>query len=191
VFQDFLSLLNVSTVEEARSLTSDTLIAANVQQIENAPYGTYPYGPTVDHSFVPGLPSELLVQGLFDKNVRVLVGHNADEGLYFVDPRVANETAFQNYVRKYMPLIQDSVLNYITDELYPPIYNGSQPYIGFLARISLFTSEALLSCNAHYLTRALSNNAYAYQFSVLPGTMGRISLTLSITALRQVSTAWQ
>ncbi len=62
-FQQFLSLLNISTLEEARMLPSDKLITANSKQISNAPYATFIYGPAVDGLFSPEIPSKLLLQG--------------------------------------------------------------------------------------------------------------------------------
>ena len=36
-------------------------------------------GPVVDGNFVPDLPGKLLLQGAFAKNLKVMVGHNANE----------------------------------------------------------------------------------------------------------------
>jgi len=65
MLQQFLSLLNVSTLQEARGLPSSTLIAVNNKQILHAPYANYIYGPAVDGAFTPGIPSELLLQVSF------------------------------------------------------------------------------------------------------------------------------
>jgi carboxylesterase type B len=62
-FHAFLSLLNVSTLEEARKLPSETLIAANYQRISAAPYSTYVYGAVVDNLLVPGVLNKLLRKG--------------------------------------------------------------------------------------------------------------------------------
>ena len=78
-FQDFLSLLNVKTIEEARQLPFSKLLQANAQQVGASSYGTFTYGPTVDSKFVPALPGELLLHGQYDKSLKVMVGHNADE----------------------------------------------------------------------------------------------------------------
>ena len=78
-YNDFISLLNVSTIEQARQLPFSDLLRANVLQINPNPYGIYTFGPVVDGDFVPAMPGELLLHGQYDKNVRVMVGHNADE----------------------------------------------------------------------------------------------------------------
>jgi hypothetical protein len=39
----------------------------------------YTYGPAVDGDFVPALPGELLLHEQFSKDVKVMVGHDANE----------------------------------------------------------------------------------------------------------------
>lgn len=79
VLNDFLGLANVSTVEEARQLSFAQLVIANTIQVGLAPYGNFIYGPTVDGAFAPATPGELLLHGNFAKDVKVMVGHNAQE----------------------------------------------------------------------------------------------------------------
>lgn len=75
----FLSLLNVSTIDEARALPFDDVYAANAKQVGDAPYGQFVYGPAVDGTFVPDLPGKLLRNGQFHRSVSTVLGHNADE----------------------------------------------------------------------------------------------------------------
>ena len=78
-FATFLSLLNVTTLEEARQLPSSVLQQANAMQVGASTYGVFTYGPSVDGDFVPDLPGLLLLHGQFDKSLRVMVGHNSNE----------------------------------------------------------------------------------------------------------------
>ena len=78
-FQEFLSIMNVTTIQEARDLPSEALINANTQIVSQSPYGQFTFGPAVDGSFVPALPGKLLLQGSFSKDIRIMVGHNSDE----------------------------------------------------------------------------------------------------------------
>jgi carboxylesterase type B len=172
-FQDFLRTLKVKTIEEARKLPSSALIAGNAMQIGSNPtYTSFTYGPVVDGSFVPDLPGKLLLQGSFDKKVKVMAGHNSDEGVFFTDPRVTDDASLANYFRSIFPGIQDSVLNDLTSTLYPAVYDGSQPYKNGLDRTILIFSELVLDCNTNYLARAYGNKTYNYQFSVPPGIHG-------------------
>jgi carboxylesterase type B len=79
ILDGFLGLLNVSTIEEARQLPFAALQTANVKQVGASPYGGFTYGPVVDGDFVPALPGVLLLHGQYDKSLRVMVGHNAQE----------------------------------------------------------------------------------------------------------------
>ena len=67
VFNLFLKLLNVSSLQEARKLPSSALIAANLMQVGlESDYGFFTYGPVVDGAFTPALPGKLLLQGAFN-----------------------------------------------------------------------------------------------------------------------------
>ena len=63
----------------SRCMPYSALVQANAQQVGAAVYGQFVYGPTVDGDFVPALPGELLLHGQYPKNLKVMVGHNADE----------------------------------------------------------------------------------------------------------------
>ena len=79
IFNDYLSLLQVDSIDDARRLSFLELQRANVQQVEASPYGLYTFGPVVDGNFVPALPGELLLHGQFAENVSVMVAHNENE----------------------------------------------------------------------------------------------------------------
>ena len=165
-FQNFLSLLNVSSIEEARQLPSQALIAANALQIAGSFYGGETYGPVVDGLFVPALPGRLLMQGSFHKNIKVMVGHNADEGLSFTNPAITNTTALVTFLEEFLPDISPSIVSYIDTVLYPPVFDGSYPYKTQFQRAVQLVSEAAFTCNTNYLDLAFENGTFAYQWSV-------------------------
>ncbi|WPH04316.1 Hypothetical protein R9X50_00720500 [Acrodontium crateriforme] len=171
-FKGYLELLNVSSLEEARKLPYSALQTANIEQVGTAQYGAFIYGPAVDGDFVPAMPGELLLHGQFDKSIRVMAGHNADEGLAFTSPFISNDTAFAAFVEQSLPSIKanPSALEYITKTLYPPIFDGSQAqgYKDQIARAAAFISEGVFTCNTHYLDKAYKNETYAYFFTIPP-----------------------
>ncbi|KAL9582931.1 MAG: hypothetical protein Q9203_005285 [Teloschistes exilis] len=171
-FDTFLSLLNVSTLAEARQMNSSALSKANVQQVAGSPYGLFSYGPVVDGLFVPALPGKLLLQGSFDHSLKLMLGHNADEGLTFTTPFVTNDTAHDEFVKSYVPDIDPSVAGYIEDQLYPTVSNSTL-YTDETGRLSLLISELAFVCNTLYLDRAFGNETFAYQFSVPPALHGQ------------------
>lgn len=172
-FQAFLTLLNVSTIEEARQLPTSALVVANLIQVANSSYGAFTYGPVVDGLFAPALPGKLLLQGSYDKNVNVMVGHNADEGLLFTSPFVTNNTGYDSYLTVSFPAINPAIVDYIANVLYPPVFDGSYPYTSQIGRTVLTISESSFTCNTVYLDHAFANKTYSYQFSVPPALHGQ------------------
>lgn len=177
IFNDFLALLNVSTLAEARKLPSSAIIAANAQQVYSAAYGQFVYGPSVDGDFVPALPGQLLARGQFDKNVTVMTGHNANEGLLFTSPFINNNSALDTYLLTSFPALNymPETLNYITQVLYPPIFDGSQAqnYTSQIGRVDAIISEFVFTCNAVYINKAYNNQTHAYLFDVPPSLHGQ------------------
>lgn len=176
VFNSFLALANVTTLEEARQLPYEALQLANIIQVANSTYGQFTYGPVVDGGFVPALPGQLLARGQFDKTVRVMVGHNADEGLLFTTPFVQNNTEFAELVATFFPALDSNAqaLEYITNVLYPPIFDGSQAmnYTNQIGRVAALVSELVFTCNTFYLDKAYNNETYSYFFTVPPALHG-------------------
>ena len=157
-FEAFLKLLNVTTIEEARQLQSSALIAANIAQVglvskadddhgfftdrDKSPYGLFTYGPVVDGLFAPALPGKLLLQGSYDTGIKVLLGHNADEGLLFTSPAVTNNSALAVTLQTDFPDLNPSISAYIQDVLYPPVFDGSLGYKDEIGRTDLIITES-------------------------------------------------
>ena len=144
-FETFLSLLNVSTIEEVRQLPSSAVIGANAVQVANSSYGLFTYGPVVDGLFAPAIPGKLLLQGSYDHDLTLMLGHNADEGLLFTDPGVTNDSTFDQYIRRTFPAINPSVAEYIENVLYPrelPGTLGTTGYSDETGRVVLSISES-------------------------------------------------
>lgn len=108
IYQQFLSLLNVSTLQEARKLPSNTLIAANQKQ------------SLMRHTQIEFTVLQLTVRLHLESR------HNTNEGVLFADARVANDTLFAQFIHQMLrPDVQDSIVDYISDDRYPAQYDGS------------------------------------------------------------------
>ena len=169
----FLKLLNVSTIKEARALPSSALIVANIIQVGGSSYGQFSYGPVVDGLFAPALPGKLLLQGSFDKKLKLLIGHNADEGLVFSSPGVTNDTAYAQLLTTNFPDINPATASYVENVLYPADFSGKYGYTDQIGREALTIADSSFTCNTNYLDRAFGNQTYAYQFSVPPALHGQ------------------
>lgn len=168
----FFSVLNVSTLAEARQKSSDEVILANTIQVGFSYYGTFTYGPVVDGIFAPQLPGILLGSGRFAKNISVMVGHNIAESPGFTPPWLTTEADFEAWLQIAFPGITQAALSYILNVLYPPVYDGSQPYTSPLERAFLMVQEPIFACNTYYLDTAFNNQTYSYEFQVPPGFHG-------------------
>lgn len=173
-YQKFLSLTNSSSLADLRRLPADVIMRANAQQITyDSGWGTFVYGPVVDGSFAPLEPGQLLAQGRFDKEVQIMTGHNSDEGALFTPPYLTTDATLQAQIEVAFPHAPQKSVDYVTKTLYPPVFDGSQPYKNQFERGSLIISEAVFTCNTNYLATALGNKTYSYLFSIPPGFHGQ------------------
>lgn len=131
IFDTFLALLNVTTIEQARQLPFEALLVANIIQVANSSYGDFTYGPVVDGLFAPAIPGKLLLQGSYDHNLKLMLGHNADEGLDFTSPFITNDTTFNEFVLTAFPTISPAVAEYVETVLYPPYMPGVLALSGY------------------------------------------------------------
>ncbi|KAG9380385.1 PnbA Carboxylesterase type B [Pyrenophora tritici-repentis] len=172
-YQKFLKLANATSLAELRALPSEDIIRASAQQvIFDSQYGGFSYGPVVDGLFVPLQPGRLLAQGRFDQDVRVMVGHNANEGALFTPAFIPNDTVLESQLSGSFVNIPKKFLNYITKTLYPPVFDGTYGYKSQFERGSLIVAEGVFTCNTEYLSRAYGNSTYSYLFSVPPAIHG-------------------
>lgn len=172
-YRKFLQLTNSTSLADLRALSSEAVIRANKQQvIYDSAYGLFTYGPVVDGNFVPLQPGQLLAQGRFAKDVRVMVGHNANEGALFTPPFVNISGNIDQLLRSNFGSISQQSLDYITETLYPDVFDGSQGYTTNFGRADTIISEAVFTCNTNYLSRGFNNKTYSYLFAVPPAFHG-------------------
>lgn len=175
-FNNFMTLAGVSTLKQLRALPEQKLIEANILQVGHSGYGSFTYGPTVDGTFVPALPGQLMLQGNYNKNVTVMTGKNSNEGILFTDPLVLNDTALTEAITLFLPTISPQVLDYVTKTLYPPAPHseGNLSYTTETGRYSAAIGEGVFQCNSFYMDTAYTglNQAYGYYFEVPFGYHG-------------------
>lgn len=172
--QEFLQLLNVSTIQQARRLPSSKLIAANAYQVATkSAYGSFTYGPVVDGLFVPQPPGQMLIGGQFHHDVEIMVGHNADEGILFTSPDDRVQDAFIQSIQALLDDIIPGMIDYMLSYLYPPVFDGRHGYKDNIGRASQVIADVAFQCNTDYLNRAFDNHTYSYMFSVPPAFHGQ------------------
>ncbi|KAI1409314.1 alpha/beta-hydrolase [Hypoxylon sp. FL1857] len=160
--QDLMQMLNVSSLNELRTLPSETFIRANALQIySHAPYGSNMYGPSPDGSLVPALPGQLLANGSFHKNISIMVSHNTLEGLTFTKPTIKTAEDYLDMLHQSLPTISNETLNFISNT-----FDQFQ-------RALVTVQDVAIVCNTRYLANAMSDRAYGIQFAVPPGIHGQ------------------
>ena len=130
----------------------------------------------VDGTYLPDTPKELFQQGRFDHSLSVMTGHNQDEGSLFVpNTLLTNDSSYTAYFDSlFRPVTSNTTtLDQLTQELYPPVFNGSQGYTTQAERNNLTLADAAVVCNSRFINQASFNSApYAYEFSVPPAVHG-------------------
>ncbi|KAH7110372.1 carboxylesterase family protein-like protein [Dendryphion nanum] len=172
LFNDFLARLNVSTLQEARLLSTEALVRANMAVVRDSSYGTFSFGPTVDGDFVPAIPAVSLLDGRFDPNVTIMVGHNPDEGVLFTPPNATNVTTFVDSILALYPSMTQENLDYVAKTLYPAVFNGAHGYTDPYRRAAKMRADVIIVCNKLPVLTAYQQRAYSYQFSLPPGLHG-------------------
>ncbi|KAB2573498.1 Carboxylesterase patB [Lasiodiplodia theobromae] len=175
LYGDVLRLANATTLLQLRSASTATLQAANRMLVSHAPYGTFVFGPTVDHVLVEGSPpaSSLLAAAEASSNfpVRLMVGHNSDEGILFTPPQALDERAFEPLLAQVLPAASPATLSLLATELYP----ATTAYASPLRRYATAYAELAVTCAARQLLLlpppppGAHHHHYAYVWSVPPG----------------------
>jgi carboxylesterase type B len=163
---------NITTLQQLRGLSALDLYYANCLAVAAPPYGLFTYGPVVDGKFVPRLPGELFLAGQFDRSLNLMIGHTADEGLLFSSPYIQNNADFADYVSTLIPSADAKTIDYITEVLYPPAFDGSHGYTSQILRTDLLLSEFGFTCNTRSMDLAYGNKTFSYLFSVPPALHG-------------------
>lgn len=167
-YDDFLKYVNVKSLEEARAVDSDTIIAANAAQIGDAPPTTYIFGNTIDYSFLYNSPMEILREGQFNKSVDVLAGHNSWEGSFFFDPNVSNDEQFGDWVQASVAGLSSEQVDSLVQKVYPAVFDGTYGYTSQETRQMSLWEEAFLNCNFQLLGKAMGGKSYACKSSPSP-----------------------
>ena len=123
----------------------------------------------MDGIFVPASPGQLLLEGSFDHNVKVMNGHQSNEGPVFTRPDIKDDANFESLIQFWVPSAKAQDVAYISNSLYPAMFDSTYPYRNHLDRAILFVSEYIITCKTNWLDRAFQNKTYGYVFSVPPG----------------------
>lgn len=184
--RSFLAEANITTLNEARKISTDVLITANANSIgQSLPYVSSIYGPTIDGTFVQEDPKVSLRVGKFDESVKLIISHNSNEGLVLVQA-VHTSEEYVTLVRNILTRANDTTINYVTNILYPPVFDGSMGYAHNYQRAAKTAGDIIINCNAASLSSAYctEKTLMATTSMSTPDFTVRIPVTPSITPMK-------
>ncbi|KAH8799193.1 acetylcholinesterase [Flagelloscypha sp. PMI_526] len=172
--QAFFTYLNITSLDQARRKSAVDLIRANLLVIGNAfPYPSFPFVPVPDDSFIPAPPAELLASGKYTHGLRVLTGHNFDEGLIFTNPAAKDDTSYLQWLHDLFPSGTSDTFNELLVQ-YPSTFDGSLPYTSQITRAALTIGDLTFNAVATALASAkLHKASFAYTFEAYPAIHGQ------------------
>lgn len=91
------------------------------------------------------------------------------QGLAFTSPFVRDNAAYISLLRGFIADASPELVDYASQTLYPPIFNGSFGYRDQFQRAAQTVSDAIFTCSANLLARAYGNATYDYLFAIPPG----------------------
>jgi carboxylesterase type B len=124
---------------------------ANQAIVRDSPYGAFSFGPTVDGAFAPAVPSVSLLEGRFDSDITIMAGHNPVEGPLFTPPNATDPSTFADSVLALYPAMTQDDLAYVTDTLYPPVYDGTYGYTDPYRRAANIRADVIVVCKKRLL----------------------------------------
>lgn len=161
-YSDFLSLLNVTTLAEARQLPSSALVLANQEQCRTAPANTYIHIPVQDPTTAAVEPLKGFKKGAFAKSpINLLAAHNSREGAFFFDPTARTEADFLRWVKSSFAGLSTAEITNLAAAVYPPVYDESQGYVDVYSRMMRVWAEAIFDCNFLYASEAFGGRSFA------------------------------
>jgi carboxylesterase type B len=163
----YLEELNVSSIEEAREVSSEVAMRANKAYVGSAEYTDFRFGPVVDGVFSQNLAAIEFFTGKYAKNISVLVGHNTNESPAFVPPYVKTDEDLADFLQRMFPGISPEPLEFIIKDLYP-LENYPEP----IDRLLDLMDDVFFDCQTNYLARAYNNQTWNYRFEIPPALHG-------------------
>jgi len=178
-YHAFLDEAGVKTFSELQGADTAVLMAANNYTTFMSPYGRFAYGPVVDGTYVPDLPTLLLDSGQLHRGVQIMIAHNRQEGALFTPPWIRSRAALRNHILNIFPELDNEAVDYITDDLYP-INEGVALPVEKIQPTTYAMGDVAVNCNDFAMREALPNS-YSYMFNIHPGVHGQdVAYTVSV-----------
>jgi carboxylesterase type B len=124
------------------------------------------WAPAVDGEYVPKPAGLMMKQGLFDHSLKVLTGHNSNEGAIFGLPIIDNGAQYLAYLHQLIPDATNSTIEHVNTVLYPPVLNGIQQYLTQGAREVHTITDSAFICNTRFIDVAPGYHAQDVDYTI-------------------------
>lgn len=153
---NFLGHANVTSIEEARELSTEQMITANLDVLlaQNA---SWYFGPTIDGDLIPEIFSLVLEKGQVVPGIDVLMTHGKYEGGRFPGAWVQTRDQFRAYIRELLLFLKEDIMEYFLDTLYA----GELP-----AKTGDLFGDIGLECYSDWMAKAYNNKVWQWEFAV-------------------------
>jgi para-nitrobenzyl esterase len=135
----------------------------------------FPFHPVIDGDLIPDTPVKLLLDGNYDKSLKIMMGTTKDEAsIFLIQKKVETADDFYKTFKSDMVMVKASFgINVETDDIldYYPLANYATPRDAYN---DLFTDLAF-TCPTREHASILADNGgevYLYHFLRAPSTMG-------------------
>ncbi|KAF7366003.1 Carboxylic ester hydrolase [Mycena venus] len=139
------------------------LQAANLNINADTFFGTYPFAPVVDGTFIQQSPTKALAEGLVNGEALLAV-INAHEGTIFVNASVPASANISEYALELFPdfgLAQASQVHALYADVGSPFDQAAAVH-----------GDAIFRCPTYSLLRAFSGRSFKAEFAIPPGNHG-------------------
>ena len=164
----FLKEVGVSTIDAARNASTEVLQQANINAQNATPSNVVYFGPVVDNDFLLDIIPRSYNEGKYLKNITMIAANNQNEARFLGNQSIQTNADFNNWVCVNFPSADKSIQDQIINKIYPPVYNGTQPYKTPQQRSDLAVKEYQISCNTVSIANAYQNQSYNYIFGIAP-----------------------
>ena len=191
VFQNFTSLVGCGGQGVAclRAASAEALDSANVKLNQDAPTGTFLFGPSADGSWVRQLPALELDSGSsvshsptcnkcltssignFHQIDSIILSHVFNEAETFIPSNFTTDSQSSTILNTdFPPYAQAAGVAAAIESRYPRVMNNSSsPYLTERDRLRDIIGDREFYCNVRFLTNAYTGKSYNLQYSVTPG----------------------
>jgi carboxylesterase type B len=97
-----------------------------------------------------------------------MVSHTANESIPFTPTTIATADDFLAYATQMVPAASNETVDYIVNELYPDVLDGTHPWYSEFGRGAQLLTDLNFACTTKFLAKAYGGATHNYIFAYPP-----------------------